>query len=181
MKSVVCLTVLVLVVSAQRLPTRDDLEAACGDFQGRECLSRVRRCRNIRRSSVDLASNRETVMACAEENNIRPINILAAIRSSEGREEIFDKLDASQDTIDNMRLCVLRSKGLVDENGNIDGELMSAQIEDKLRTSLEGSPDVLDVMLNALATCTLPVAVSDIPVFRKCLASNCIQNLPSQN
>jgi len=47
-----------------------------------------------------------------------------------------------------------------DENGNINGELMSAQIEEKLRANLEGSPDVLDVLLNALASCTLPATVS---------------------
>ncbi|XP_042867181.1 uncharacterized protein LOC122266772 [Penaeus japonicus] len=181
MKFVVCLTVLVAAVCAQRQTPRDDLEEACGDLPRRECLSRVRRCRSIRRASEDAPSNKETIMTCAEENNIRPIDIVAAIRASGGREEIFDKLEASQETIDNMRLCVLRSKDLLDQNGNIDGERISAQIEEKLRINLEGSPDVLDVMLNALATCALPVAVSDVPVFRNCLSTNCIQNYPSQN
>ncbi|XP_037790744.1 uncharacterized protein LOC119586125 [Penaeus monodon] len=181
MKFLLCLAVVVVVVSAQRLPTREDLEAACGDFLGNGCLSRVRRCRNIRRSSVDAESNKDIVLACARENNIRPLDIMAALRSSEGRQEIFDKLDASRQTIDEMRLCVLRSKGLADENGNINGEQMSAQIEKKLRANLAGSPDVLDVMLNALANCTLPATVSDVPAFRKCLAVECIQNLPSGN
>ncbi|XP_063613775.1 uncharacterized protein LOC134787007 [Penaeus indicus] len=181
MKVVLCLAVLVVAVSAQRLPAREDLEAACGNLERRECLSRVRRCRIIRRGSEDAQANRDTILTCARENNITPIQIAAAMRASGGKEEIFDKLDATQETIDNMRICVLSSKGLADESGNINGELMSAQIEEKLRANLEGSPDVLDVMLNALASCTLPATVSDVPDFRNCLSSNCIQNFPSGN
>ncbi|XP_069990564.1 uncharacterized protein [Penaeus vannamei] len=181
MKVVLCFAVVVVVVSAQRPPAREDLEAACGTLERRECLSRVRRCLNIRRSSVDTEANRDTVLSCARENNIRPVDIMAALRSSQGKEEIFDKLNASRGTIDNMRICVLQSKGLADENGNINGELLSAQIEEKLRANLEGSPDVLDVLLNALASCTLPATVSEAPDFRKCLAVECIQNLPSEN
>ncbi|ROT69323.1 uncharacterized protein [Penaeus vannamei] len=181
MKVVLSLAALVLVVSAQRQPPSEALEAACGTLERRECLSRVRRCVNLRRGSEDAQANRDTILACARENNIRPLQIAAALRAAGGKEEIFDKLDASQETIDNMRICVLQSKGLADENGNINGELMSAQIEEKLRANLEGSPDVLDVMLNALASCTLPATVSDVPDFRKCLSTDCIQNLPSGN
>jgi len=98
-----------LAATNPSLPT----EAACGTLERRECLSRVRRCVNLRRGSEDAQANRDTILACARENNIRPIQIAAALRAAGGKEEIFDKLDASQETIDNMRICVLQSKGLV--------------------------------------------------------------------
>merc|ERR1712106_113722 len=182
LSTVVALAVLTVEQVAARSPNeiKEMFGTVCGDLSRRDCIKNIRSCRRLNTAMSNEISNADDILECTNSMDISIDQIIEAFNkfsNGEGDAPTLESFGVDEGLMKNIRKCILKARGLLDAEGNLDKAAMEASTEAMLNRILgPNQPKLYNAIKNAKQTCGKPT-IDTMKQHRDCMNQICVDNI----